>query len=142
MKIKELNLSVTRFVKLSDDFSEKITLEYKTEINSEQEDPTEVFGNISKLIDQQLNAWERELRKKTDREMVFSKTPPPVTSAADLIQPAVATQQTPKSKEEVLICPICKVPMHKKEGKNYYLCEKHYGYPDMIKRGEVRERKF
>jgi hypothetical protein len=32
--------------------------------------------------------------------------------------------------------------MLQKEGKEYYMCGKHWGYPDMILKGEVRDKKF
>ena len=44
--------------------------------------------------------------------------------------------------EKQLICPECDEPMYKQKDKDYYLCEFHYGYPDMIERGEVRKRRF
>ncbi|KKM06829.1 hypothetical protein LCGC14_1740140, partial [marine sediment metagenome] len=33
-----------------------------------------------------------------------------------------------------LCCPECKEKMQKKEGKEYYMCKKHWGYPDMIEK--------
>ncbi len=46
------------------------------------------------------------------------------------------------STEKELICPECDEPMYKQKDKDYYLCASHYGYPDMIERGEVRKRRF
>ena len=52
------------------------------------------------------------------------------------------TTSKTESNSEVLVCPECNEPMHQKQGKEYYLCTKHWGYPNQVVRGIVKERKF
>lgn len=40
-----------------------------------------------------------------------------------------------------MICPKCKESMIPNPGKDYLLCSKHWGYPDMIEKGMVKARK-
>lgn len=47
-----------------------------------------------------------------------------------------------KNSLDVLICPECDQEMRKQPGKDYYLDDMHYGYPDQIVRGEVKKRKY
>ncbi|OLS20706.1 MAG: hypothetical protein HeimC3_39720 [Candidatus Heimdallarchaeota archaeon LC_3] len=63
---------------------------------------------------------------------------PKITNAAELQPPKIVEETVAQQKE--FICPECKEKMQKKEGKEYYMCKKHWGYPDMIEKGEVRER--
>jgi tRNA(Ile2) C34 agmatinyltransferase TiaS len=50
-------------------------------------------------------------------------------------------EEQPKEEKD-FICPECKEKMQKKEGKEYYKCKKHWGYPAMIEKGEVREKNY
>ena len=63
---------------------------------------------------------------------------PKITNASELIPPKIVDESTNEEKD--FICPECKENMQKKEGKEYFLCKKHWGYPTMIEKGEVRER--
>ncbi len=45
------------------------------------------------------------------------------------------------NKPDSLRCPVCSEEMIKQH-KGYYMCSKHYGYPEYILKGIVKERKW
>ena len=89
---------------------------------------------ISMAVKNNLNQKIEKLTK--DRK---EKNPVETISITDNVE--TKTKQV-KSTEKELICPECDEPMYKQKDKDYYLCELHYGYPDMIEKGEVRKRRF
>ncbi|MHA1984554.1 MAG: hypothetical protein ACW967_09385 [Candidatus Hodarchaeales archaeon] len=115
MKIEKVKISLGRKVShLSEDMNSiDLTLEAKL---GETDDPLEIFLELKEKIQKELEKWEEELKSK----------------------------QFPlqKEKSEDLLCPTCNEVMKAVSGKNYFLCSKHYGYPEQIKKGEVKERKF
>ena len=44
------------------------------------------------------------------------------------------------SAKHELFCPACYKHMIQKQGKKYYICDEHWGYPDMIAQGVVKVR--
>ncbi|MHA2105681.1 MAG: hypothetical protein ACW981_19825 [Candidatus Hodarchaeales archaeon] len=115
MKIEKVKISLGRKVShLSEDMNSiSLTMEAKLE---ETDDPLEIFHELKEKIQTEIDIWEEETKFKS--------------------------QPIQKKESEDLICPICNEIMKNVPGKNYFLCSKHYGYPDQIKKGEVKERKF
>ncbi len=57
------------------------------------------------------------------------------------MEEAELSNKKPESKDTYK-CPVCNETMYKKEGKGYYMCNNHYGYPEYIKKGIVKDRKW
>ena len=89
---------------------------------------------VSMAVKNSLNQKIEKLTK--DRK---EKNPLETISISNNVETKTKQEKTP---EKELMCPECDEPMYKQKDKDYYLCEFHYGYPDMIKRGEVRKRRF
>jgi hypothetical protein len=115
MKIEKVKISLGRKVShLPEGInSMELTMEAKLE---DSDDPLEIFHELKEKIQKELENWEVETKSKS-----------PLTQ---------------HEKSEDLICPTCNEVMKAVSGKNYFLCSKHYGYPDQIRKGEVKERKF
>lgn len=98
----------------------------------ESETLKSVAGKIRNTIESILDEWEAELK---GTNVSVSK------SAENLVKQSQNSQNKTELFEN-FICPECKELMTRKEGKEYFMCNKHWGYPDMIKKGEVRQKKF
>ena len=42
----------------------------------------------------------------------------------------------------LMTCPVCGEQMFQKEGKDYYLDSKHWDYPNMIQKGQIKDKRF
>lgn len=161
MKVQSINVNIGRkIVHEGNDHSIEIGLQVTLD---PEEDPESVYYSVKSSLEGQLDTWEHEIRTN-DRpmiipEMTVTETPPLITASE--IKPKISkkTQSTkvtvqalkikePEYKPENdsnkadYICPTCGEQMVPKEGKDYYLCSKHWGYPDMILKGMVKDRKF
>ena len=90
----------------------------------------EVSNRVKQALEHQVEGWEMETKGIT----------PKIETANELVKPVVLEKPLKDTTE--FVCPECKEKMQKKEGKDYYLCSKHWGYPAMINKGEVRERNY
>lgn len=118
----------------------------------EKDDPQELVHALRSILDKHLASWEYTLKEGKNIDNTASKVK--ITTANDLISndiPIIEEQEKIQDSAKLenqdldngpLICPKCNEVMQKKEGKDYYLCSKHWGYPDMIKGGQVREKRF
>ena len=127
MQIKKTTVGISRKLNLGNYETKDFYLTAEAELES-GETLVDVNNSLKKTLELQLDNWEMEMKGIT-----------PTIVTADVLakqQPQeIVSQQT-----ETLICPVCKELMQKKEGKDYYLCKKHWGYPAMIKKGQVRDR--
>ena len=163
MKIQSINVNVGR--KILHEQNEH-SIEIGLQVNLEPEEDSEsAYYSVKNMLEGQLDSWEHEMRSSqqprliTIPEISGSDVPPLVTATE--IKPKVAKTKKEFKKEQTIqkgdpdnmkpkeeqfqeeyICPNCGEEMKPKEGKDYYLCTKHWGYPDMIKKGIVKERKF
>lgn len=162
MKVTTINVNVGRKI-LHDQNEHSIEIGLQVEVEPE-EDTESVYYSVKNTLEGQLDTWEHEVRTIEQPsviaipEMTVEASPPLVT-ASDMKpmgkrtkkeRPKVQYTQKQEEEEEIeqqekqeeFVCPICGEQMMPKEGKDYYLCTKHWGYPDMIKKGNVRERKY
>ena len=84
---------------------------------------------LKKILQEKVELWEGEIRSRNGNKK--NLTEKSIESDGD---------RTIKNNESV-ICPKCGEKMVKKEGKEYYICSKHWGYPDMIHEGLVRDKR-
>ncbi len=160
MKVQSINVNVGR--KILHDQNEH-SMEIGLQVNIEpDEDSESVYYSLKNTLEGQLDDWEHEVRSNqeprliTIPEMEINEAPPLVT-ASDMNPKILKAKKEPPNEKKIqkeiqepteqtnkedFICPSCGEQMQPKEGKDYYLCTKHWGYPDMIKKGLVKERKF
>jgi ssDNA-binding Zn-finger/Zn-ribbon topoisomerase 1 len=131
MQLKKITVNVVKKINLGNFETKDYHLSAEVRVE-EGETLKTVAGTVRQGIESILDEWEAQL-KGTD----ISELKP----ADNLVK-----QSMPIQKEvdmvETISCPECNELMKKKEGKEYYMCDKHWGYPDMIKKGEVRQKKF
>lgn len=161
MKVQTLQINLGR--KIVHDQNEH-SIEIGLEVDLEPDEDSEaVYYSVKNSLEGQIDTWEHEIRTN-ERPSILTiteiggETMPPLVTASDMTPKATRTRKTPpkaqykveqeeiiqeqEEKQESYICPVCGEQMLPKEGKEYYLCGKHWGYPDMIKKGNVRDRKF
>lgn len=163
MKINAINVNVGRKI-LHDQNEHSIEIGLQVDLEPE-EDSESVYYSVKNMLEGQLDSWEHEMKTNqqpsliTIPEVAVTETPPLITATE--IRPKVSkakkefkkdqyiqkkepefVKPQEEQKQEAYICPICGEEMKPKEGKNYYLCTKHWGYPDMISKGIVKERKY
>jgi hypothetical protein len=170
VNVDNLKISVGRTINLGN--SEVRSLEIGMTITlKEGENIEQHYHSLRNSLEKQLDSWEHETRLKCSGasfEEIIS--PPPLIPATESLSrsnnPSTISQVVTHApepvfkskykeetiinpeksvhsvKKENLICPVCKEPMFQKKGKEYYLCTKHWGYPNQIARGIVKERKF
>lgn len=142
MKIDRIN--VKRGKKLNLGNYESTSLELGMEVLLEEDDPHDTINGLYRILNQHLDAWERTEKGTNALDQQ------PVVETADTIRQPVEIIQKPTSssiakennKSKDLICPKCHEIMVQKDGKDYYVCKNHWGYPDMIENGEVRDKRF
>ena len=89
------------------------------------------YDRLKEIVNEKLKIWEQEIRElRSNQEIVIENT--------NKINVETKAQTT----NEKFNCPKCGEEMLKKEGKEYYHCSKHWGYPDMIKEGKIRDKKY
>lgn len=162
MKVQALQINLGRKI-LHDQNEHSIEIGLQVDLEPE-EDSESVYYSVKSSLEGQLDTWEHEIRTN-ERPSILTltemggETMPPLVTASDMKPKATRTRKTPqrtqyqpeqvgKQEQEIVgqqesyICPVCGEQMLPKEGKEYFLCGKHWGYPDMIKKGNVRDRKF
>ena len=162
MKITTIQVNVGRKI-LHDQNEHSIAIGLQVEVEPE-EDTESVYYSVKNTLEGQLDTWEHQVRTTeqpsvvTIPELTVTESPPLVTASDikpkgrktknETLKPQYIQKHEEEEEQEQLerqeqfICPTCGEQMMPKEGKDYYLCTKHWGYPDMIKKGNVRERKF
>ena len=96
----------------------------------------QVTESVKHQLEEKISEWEKAIKVSDSKEV---KKPTIRQSSVFAISDDTTT---PPEVTEPLICPKCNEQMVKKEGKDYYLCSKHWGYPDMILKGEVKDKRF
>lgn len=149
MKIEKIKVTRGKKVNLGNYESENYELSMEVRLE-DQDEAHDVINGLKNVMDQKLINWENTLKQSSTEPMALKteiKTADTLIQENDLskIIPVDKTPQkedTKEIQEQQFICPKCKEPMVKKENKEYYLCSKHWGYPDMIEKGEVRDKQF
>lgn len=152
MKISKVTVLRGKKINLETDDAENFEIQMEALLD-EQDDPQDIVQGLKSILDRHLLAWEQKIRGKLN--LKDDQSPVTFTTAEELVTGSIQLENEKKDaieqkldnkkpEEEVLnlICPKCNEKMVKKEGKDYYLCSKHWGYPDMIKAGQVREKRF
>ncbi len=167
MKVQSISVNLGR--KILHETNEH-SIEIALQVDLEPDEDTEsVYYSVKNSLEGQLDTWEHEIRANDKPNIISipemttiqsSATAPPLIHASEMNpkaskiskkqkQNSYQSRKEPEEEEEVeqekqrsYICPICGDQMLPKDGKEYYLCSKHWGYPDMIKKGNVRDRKF
>ena len=159
MKVQNLQVNISRKV-LHEQNEQSMELGLQVALEPD-EDPESVYYSLKNMLEGKLDTWEHEIRTNerprivTIPEMQENEAPPLIT--ASQMAPKIARKRkeepkvsyTPKIEQqeeeqgqEEYICPVCGEEMKPKEGKSYLLCSKHWAYPDMIRKGEAKERKY
>ena len=152
MKISKVLVQRGKRIKLENEDIENFEIQMDAEIE-EKDDPQDIIQGLKAILDRHLLAWEQKVR---GNDFLSEKTNEITIKTADeLVTNIIESEQKRPNTTEIetekklteqeqaqLICPKCNEIMVKKEGKDYYLCSKHWGYPDMIKAGQVREKRF
>lgn len=149
MRFREIKIEKSRTIKLSDSRSESLSIGSTIELSEDEDNPQEIIEIAHRLLTQELNGWEHEIRQDSLGERLLSAEPPPITTAAQMVdklsenvskaQDTIAPEHELEISETIK-CPKCGEPMYKKDGKKYYQCTKHWAYPDMLKKGEARDK--
>lgn len=148
MKISKVTVQRGKTITLDRDDSENFEIQMEAVIE-EKDDPQDIIQGLKSILDRHLLAWEQKIRG--DEYVPEEANVVTIKTADEMIEPEPVEKVKPKvsqisepeeQKIGQLICPICNEVMVKKEGKDYYLCSKHWGYPDMIKAGNVKVKRF
>ena len=153
MQVETINIKVGRMINVGD--QETRSIEVGMEITLANGD------NVEQQYHSLKSSLEHDTRIKAAGGTFEDITAPPPLIPANISQnnslsknPTLkrkeVKQKFEKSREpisttqlsEAYTCPECNEPMKQKEGKEYFLCSKHWGYPNQITRGIVKERKF
>jgi formylmethanofuran dehydrogenase subunit E len=132
MKMKNVHVGINNKVNLGNNETKIFTISIDAEVD-DGEDVYDVTNELKNRINFQLREWETEYKEKKGLKVNENKIKGPKTSI------------TPKEKIDILeevICPKCGDIMSKEDGKNYYMCEEHYGSMQQINKGKVMKRKF
>lgn len=153
MKIENLNIKIGRNINLGNNEFRSLEISMGIEI-SQNEEVEQQYQFLKSSLERQLDSWENETRIQLAGTVFdeLNEQPPLITAEfmntqTETSKPSSFRNKYSKSNEMTIsggsyTCPECKEPMKQKEGKDYYLCEKHWGYPNQITKGIVKERKF
>ena len=151
MNIDKITVTRGKKVNLGNYETENYEISMSVELES-QDEPHDVINGIKTILDKKLSVWENSLKnpsiKKPSEQITEIKTADQLIEYTDEVVNEYKDQEIHSqdlefsSDTKSFVCPKCKEPMVQKEGKSYYLCSKHWGYPDMILKGEVREKQF
>ena len=152
MKITKVMVVRGRKLHLENYDTENFEIQIESAIE-DNDDPQEVIQGLKNILERHLDSWEQQKREHLSSmektQQVSIKTAEELVSEDANIRENIPAQtevrEETKNDEQdqtPLICPKCNEIMVKKEGKDYYLCSKHWGYPDMIKKGQVREKRY
>lgn len=138
MKVLKMNLTIGETVNLGNYSSKRI--EYGFEVELENDDqPDAIYYDLKKDIELKLIEFKNELETtKTVESITDHKEISSYIPKTNLV--AQKTSNTVLSND--MKCPECKELMLPKSGKDYLLCSKHWGYPDMIEKGVVKVRAY
>ena len=152
MKITKVMVIRGRKLHLENYDTENFEIQIESAIE-DKDDPQEVIQGLKNILDRHLDSWEQQKREhlisvdkiqqvsiKTAEELVSEDVNIGENNPAQI--EVVEEAKNGEQDQTPLICPKCNEIMVKKEGKDYYLCSKHWGYPDMIKKGQVREKRY
>ena len=136
MNITSIKVQVSKKINLGNYETKNYLVE--TEITPEEDRPfTQSINEMKVQLEHIINEWERLER------IEHSKNNITIVEQPTTVKTKTPTKQQPFSKNKATyICPECGEQMHKKEGKEYYLCSKHWGYPAMIEKGQVRDKTY
>lgn len=135
VKYEKLEVNYGTTINTGDYESKRIDM--KAIIQLEEGDIFETASELAKKdLEQKIDTWEQKLRAKIPPK-TFQQTH---ETNAEL--PVIVDDTLTPLQNGTYICPVCGEQMFPKEGKAYYLCSKHWGYPDMIKSGQVKVKKF
>ena len=149
LKIEKIKVTRGKKVNLGNYESESYELSMEVALE-DQDEAHDVINGLKNIIDQKLINWENTIKQAAKSttltteiktaDALIQKNDKPEKNSVDKV-PQEQPSQDGQAKEQ-FICPKCKEPMVKKENKEYFLCSKHWGYPDMIEKGEVRDKQF
>ena len=165
MEISQLSLKISRKINLGN--LEGRSLEIGIMMNMTAGDSVEQnYHSLKKSLESQLDAWEHETRiKAAGGSFEELMAPPPLKPASESIHkpertPKGISQTIPQtipqysqlakkpfpvknqSEQSSFRFPKCNEPMFQKGGKEYFLCTKHWGFLNQIRKGFVNDRKF
>ncbi|MHA2365573.1 MAG: hypothetical protein ACXAC7_16570 [Candidatus Hodarchaeales archaeon] len=150
MKIEKVTVRRGRKINLGNYESSNLEIGMDI-ILGDGDDPQETINGIHRLLNQHLEVWENQQKETIEQRDNQSQPVEPAIQTADSFlenQENIKSQEIPPtkitniSKTEKYICPKCNEVMVQKEGKEYLMCNKHWAYPDMILKGEVRDKTF
>lgn len=130
--MKNIHVGINNKINLGNNRTKIQTISIDAEIE-EGEDVFDVTNELKNRINFQLQEWEAEIREQTKDSQTKNKL-----KSVNILS---KSQDKVDILEEVL-CPKCGDIMSKEEGKNYYMCEEHYGSMQQINKGKVMKRRF
>ena len=141
MLYRRLDVQMQRTVLISNR-KESLSINYQVEFEEGDEDPQYSYEIVQRIIMQQLDAWEKEMRADPIGERKFSLQPPPITSAMQMLS-AEDEKSKKDTKDELqkgvkVLCPECGEKMRRIDGKRYYQCSRHWATPEMLQQGEAK----
>jgi hypothetical protein len=139
MRISEIKVTHGATVNTGDYESKRIDLELRAFLD-EMDDPEIAFEQLKRGLIEKVTTWEKEIKdrvKELGSIRIETKKQGNLTGYGNGNGQKTATEVI--KIEESYTCPKCGEQMQQKEGKEYYMCGKHWGYPDMILKGEVRD---
>ena len=125
MQITRITVNVAKKINLGNYESKEFGI-FMEALPDSSEKAHDVAAKIKQQIEEQLAKWEAQERKNGHSGNGERRNVPKI------IETTV--------KDEGYVCPECGEKMLQKEGKEYFQCSKHWAYPRMIERGEVRVR--
>ena len=130
--MKNIHVGINNKINLGNNDTKIHTISIDAEIE-EGEDVFDVTNELKNRINFQLQEWESEIREEKSENQIKNKS-----KKVNLLS---KSQNKLDILEEVL-CPKCGEIMSQEEGKNYYMCEEHYGSMQQINKGKVMKRRF
>ena len=138
MKIDKINVQISKKIYLGNYESKHYNLGAEVSI-TEGESFLKAADIIKEKLEEKLLQWEKQQKSTTSQPIIKANEGKERSVTPQITKPLTVTKNySPKT----YICPECGEQMYKKEGKEYYLCSNHWGYPSMIEKGQVRPKKF
>ena len=131
MQIEKITVSVNKKINLGNFETKDYAISAEASLESGETLKVAATG-VKQVIENVINEWEANLKGINIPQFESAEINKTIPNQNYNILPVT----------ESFICPKCNEVMKKKEGKEYYLCSKHFGYPDMIRKGDVRDRTF
>jgi predicted RNA-binding Zn-ribbon protein involved in translation (DUF1610 family) len=144
MKVKTIKVESAKKINLGNYETKDYAIAY--EIDLAPTDNAEAITQQVKIsLDKMLTDWENQIQHVDDlheQNSLFVTFQGPVSNDASQEQEILPEVVSKVDKSDSYDCPECGEKMIKKDGKNYFICSKHWGYPDMIMKGSVKIRQF